>query len=411
MLKDLAHLIGYNCSHLSDSEFFIQNFFFQKSTPSDEVDSVSPVMATAPNVEDLEGPLQISGLILEESTPTAPVIEGVLSRAVTISPEPQLCEVLTTKFETELSINATKNLIPFTEAQLATLYSNEELNLVEPFVNDFVESQLRSHLVCQEHRLHDLLMRYLRVRNHLMANFQELEQLKKSCKETQKQLWCLDKAWITESGECQDGNPVSATHEYSVAHFNQQNLTALSRGLSAIKESLHQVQALHCYESETLRLHIEHYVQRVCLSCKEFAGLPHNAPIVLNSIPENWQSSPQLIELRTCITILFNFQRKVLRDEKFVSDSREWLGKLIGVLLRIANWQDHLFLLNHIIRCPGGVANWARSFIQVPVPGKTKALSTSPLSDPCLDHMIATLAVILLPIKEREKFLTQVNQD
>lgn len=38
-----------------------------------------------------------------------------------------------------------------------------------------------------------------------------------------------------------------------------------------------------------------------------------------------------------------------------------------------------------------------------------RILSTSPLNDPHLDHIVATLAVILMPVKEREKFLEQVQ--
>lgn len=110
-----------------------------------------------------------------------------------------------------------------------------------------------------------------------------------------------------------------------------------------------------------------------------------------------------------CITILFNFQRRVLKDGKFVTDTREWLSKLVAILLRVATWQDHLFLLNHILRCPGGVMNWAKSFVQAPVRPNATELCSSPFNDPYLDHMIATLAVMLLPIKERDKFLEQVN--
>lgn len=110
-----------------------------------------------------------------------------------------------------------------------------------------------------------------------------------------------------------------------------------------------------------------------------------------------------------CVTVLFNFQRRVLKDGKFVTDTREWLSRLVAVLLRVATWQDHLFLLNHILRCPGGVMNWAKSFVQVPVPQKVSGLSFSPFNDPYLDHMITTLAVILLPIKDRDKFLEQVQ--
>lgn len=305
--------------------------------------------------------------------------------------------------------SAFKDIKPFTDQQLASLYHNQELVLVDAFINEFTETQLRYSALRQQHRLHELLMGYLRVRNHLIANSYELEDLKKNCRETQKQLWCLEKISMTESGECQDGNPVSAIHEYSVAHFNQQTLVALSRTLSAIKDTLHNSQALYCYEAELLRLQIEHYVQKVIRSCSKFANLPQTAPT--NLLPEQSpsQTAPQLMELRMCVTILFNFQRRILKDSKFVADTREWLSKLIAVLLRIATWQDHLFLLSHVLRCPGGVMNWAKSFVQVPISPNMSFLISSPFNDPYLDHMIATLAVILLPIKDRDQFLKQIQ--
>ncbi|XP_012225114.2 ectopic P granules protein 5 homolog isoform X2 [Linepithema humile] len=318
----------------------------------------------------------------------------------------KLAEVSESKKNT---LNAFKDVRPFTEQQLASLYHNQELTLVDAFITEFTDTQLRCGPLRQQHRLHELLMSYLRVRNHLVANSYELERLKKSCRETQKQLWCLEKTSATESGECQDGNPVSATHEYSIAHFNQQTLVALSRTLSAIKDTLHDSQALYCYEAESLRLQIEHYVQRVAKSFNEFANLSQTAPA--NLLPEQppSQTAPQLVELRICVTVLFNFQRRVLKDGKFVTDTREWLSRLVAVLLRVATWQDHVFLLNHILRCPGGVMNWAKSFVQVPVPPKISGCSSSPFNDVYLDHMIATLAVILLPVKDRDKFLEQVQ--
>lgn len=45
----------------------------------------------------------------------------------------------------------------------------------------------------------------------------------------------------------------------------------------------------------------------------------------------------------------------------------------------------------------------------VPLRSSTRILSTSPLNDPHLDHIVSTLAVILMPVKEREKFLEQVQ--
>ena len=397
-------------------------------------------MASAPqeekevnNTEKVNSELEqvrvnVSTIQIIDTFPSAPIIENVISTLVPQQSHQHLSietEKNNAKHELKLEKQIAKQrasttdkcksnidfkaMKPFTEVQLAALYSNQELSFVECFINEFVDFQLKGHSLRQQHRLQELLMCYLRVRNHLIVNSYDLEILKKSCKEVQKQLWCLDKASITEYGECQDGNPVSASHEYSVAHFNQKTLVALTKNLAAIKESLHNAHALYCYEAETLKLQIEHYVQRVCISCKDFANLPQNAPISLEPFQIASHMMPQLVELRMCISILFNFQRRALKDGKFVSDTRDWLSKLVAILLRIATWQDHLFLLNHVLRCPGGVTSWARNYIQIPVPSRNTGLSSSPLNDPHLDHIVAVLAVILLPIKERNKFLEQVQ--
>ncbi|XP_012284320.1 ectopic P granules protein 5 homolog isoform X2 [Orussus abietinus] len=391
----------------------------------DEVDNEhplpsAPIESTEEAVEEIK--VNVSNIQLLDTSPTAPVIEEITQKWFYQKSIPEVEETLSLverankeRDTEESNISQTKHaygereIEPFTDAQLASLYSNQELALADSFITEFVEAQLRSNAIRQQHRLHELLMNYLRVRNHLIYNSHDLDRLKKNCKEIQKQLWCLDKATITESGECQDGNPVSATHEYTIALFNQQTLLALSRNLSSIKDLLHNTQSLYCYEAEVLRLQIEHYIQRVCLSCKEFANMPHNAPVSLGAMTMSQNVMPQLVELRMCITVLFNFQRKVLKDGKFVTDSREWLAKLVAILLRVATWQDHLFLLNHILRCPGGVTNWAIGYVQNPVPSTNSGLSTLPLNDPFMDHMVTTLAVILLPVKEREKFLEQVQ--
>lgn len=318
-------------------------------------------------------------------------------------------EMSKTSVCTEVSENERRNLLPFTDSQLSALYTNEELSCVDAYIAEFLENELQSNARRQQHRLNELLTSYLRVRNNLIINSHELEILKKNCKDIQRQLWCLEKSVISESGECQDGNPVSASHEYSIGHFNEQASVALAKKLSAIKELVHNAQALYSYEAELLKLQIDHYIQRVCISCKEFQSLGHDGAVNLKNFEMPSHAMPQMLELRTCVTILFNFQRRVLRDGKFVLDTREWLSKLIAILLRIANWQDHMFILNHILRCPGGVTNWAIGFVQVPTQARNRSLSTSALNDPYFDHMIATIAVILMPIKDRDKYLEQVQ--
>lgn len=238
----------------------------------DEVDTIQPCSTSDNTLNEVDQVqagvstiqlIDISSTIPEETSQTVQETENFKAKTPCQKVLSKETEVLEVKKDTT---SAFKDVKPFTEQQLASLYHNQELMLVDAFVTEFTETQLRCAPLRQQHRLHELLMSYLRVRNHLIANSYELERLKKSCRETQKQLWCLEKTSETENGECQDGNPVSATHEYLVAHFNQQALVALSRTLSAIKDTLHDSQALYCYEAESLRLQIEHYVQRVARS-------------------------------------------------------------------------------------------------------------------------------------------------
>ncbi|XP_076173051.1 ectopic P-granules autophagy protein 5 isoform X2 [Ptiloglossa arizonensis] len=363
--------------------------------------STVDVVDTVPDIEVFNSEIAVSNL--PQSTSNTSDSKNVIC-------DKQTKKQLESVIDTMNGIHTTfKEITPFTDSQLTLLYNNQELALIDTFISEFTETQLRGSTIRQQHKLHELLRNYVRVRNHLIINSHELEILKKTCRETQNQLWCSEKDYITETGECQDGNPVTATHEYFIAHFNQQALVVLSRNLSTIKDILHNTQALYCYEAELLRLQIEYYIQRVYMSCKELINFPEN--VLVNLIPDNTplQISPQLVEIRMCITILFNFQRKLLKDGKFVTDTREWLSKLVAILLKVANWQDHLFLLNHILRCPGGVMNWACNYVQMPVPQEFNKLSTSSLNDPYLDHIIATLAVILSPIKDRDTFLEQVR--
>lgn len=296
---------------------------------------------------------------------------------------------------------------PFTQSQLASLYRNQELEENGEFISHFIETELRGgHVV--RHPLYELLLGYLRARNRLMVNGMELETLKSDCKVHQSHLWMLQKNVVTESGECQDGNPVEASHEFRTAHFDKATAAKLSRSLSAIKELVNESHALNAYTCEVHKLQVEHYIQNIAM---EFSFLPHNAPV--NLVPEALPSFSShsgrdlrvvIADLRLAIAVLFTFQRRPIKDEGFIADTRNWLTRLVAILLRVATWRDHMFILNHVLRCPGGVSSWATSFIQAPPP-----LPNSPFSLHHLDHLVTTLATILLPIQERDQFLSQLN--
>lgn len=90
---------------------------------------------------------------------------------------------------------------------------------------------------------------------------------------------------------------------------------------------------------------------------------------------------------------LFYFLRKVPRtlDEEFVNDVQDYLSRVLGVLVRIGGWRQHLLILAHILCCPPGVGLWAVNFVQCPAENA--------------DHACALLFVLLRPVDCRQEFL------
>lgn len=109
--------------------------------------------------------------------------------------------------------------------------------------------------------------------------------------------------------------------------------------------------------------------------------------------------------LRMSISILFLFVRKPSPDKEFQQHVRTWLKKLIALQLRLGTKEDHWFILFHLLRCPSGVGNWAKTFLQIPKVSCDISNEMSFVDIPEINHIISVLNILLLPIKERNEFL------
>jgi hypothetical protein len=281
---------------------------------------------------------------------------------------------------------------PFTETQLAALYYNHEIDFSKEYVKEFVESQKS----LQNYKFYEIISTYLRARNKLIATQLEVDNLRKECRTQEEQIWSISDTVVNESGKCQDGNTVSVVHKYPVASMNRQSLTLLGRSLTSVRDLLSEVFTLHAYSCEVLRLQIEHYVQEVL---SYYCNIPHNTPVQL--LPS---CKLQKKDLYICISVLFEFQRHHINDEQFLCDTREWLLRLGAMLLRVATASDHLFLLHHVLRSPGGISSWAIPLIQIPLEDLTNSYPST--SSAFLDHAITFLSVLMNPIYEREKVIS-----
>lgn len=222
----------------------------------------------------------------------------------------------------------------------------------------------------KQHPLYELLASYLRMKEKLTGNSLELYQTRKDYRNLQSELWSIETASVSGRGECQDGNFVSASHSYNRSVFHRSILQSVIRLLGNIQKLVYENRTLYAFSAEELKLQvffifekcryakdfdsllfqIQLYLQTVILNCLNITQLNRDAPVALTVQSEPIHLKPYLSEVRICISILFAFQRKLVRETQFVKETRGWLSQLIAVLLRVANYQDHLFILNHVLR-------------------------------------------------------------
>lgn len=162
------------------------------------------------------------------------------------------------------------------------------------------------------------------------------------------------------------------------------------------------------YDCELYRLQIEQIIREL-LNSREFHGITNLTRISLNEQVDQ-KMFEKVSELRLCVSILFLFLRDIQPDKRFTKNVRLWITNLVSLQLRIATWQDHLFILYHVLRCPVGVGGWAAQLIQIPSP-KDIYVGTSPFTLPEFQHCVAFINALLLPIKERGRFLEKITKD
>uniref|UniRef100_A0A1Y1N595 Ectopic P granules protein 5 homolog n=2 Tax=Photinus pyralis TaxID=7054 RepID=A0A1Y1N595_PHOPY len=317
----------------------------------------------------------------------------------------KLSELDATAKAEKFKVAPLETIKPYTESQLASLYTNIELETVEQFASQFVEAELKG-IAIKRHPLYELLDNYLQARHKMTGNLLESVQLRKEYKETQGQIWSVQTALADARGECHDGTAVSASHPYNKATFHRSIFQTIERVLSSLQKIVTENHVLYSYLAEVFKLKVELFIEILSANCFKCFELDYASRMCLklDGISPN---VALLSELRLCISVLFSFQRRLIRDVQFIKETREWLNRLVAIFLRVANWQDHLFILNHILRCPAGVCSWAAHFVQLPLPDK---LQESPFASAEINHVIAVLSAILMPIQKREQFLEQLSQ-
>ncbi|XP_053427579.1 ectopic P granules protein 5 homolog [Nycticebus coucang] len=283
-------------------------------------------------------------------------------------------------------------LVPFTKEQLKILEPGSWLENVESYLEEF-DSMAHQ----DRHEFYELLLNYSRCRKQLLLAEAELLTLTSDCQNAKSRLWHFKEEQMLIQGVCADQVKVSGYHRYQRVEMNENALGELKKLFDAKSEHLHQTLALHSYTSVLSRLQVESFIY----------ALLNSSPVLRSlAIHQQGQASKQtesipsdLCQLKECISVLFMFTRRVNEDTQFHDDILLWLQKLVSVLQRVGCPGDHLFLLNHILRCPAGVSKWAVPFIQIKV-----------LNNPSgVFHFMQSLALLMSPVRNRAEFMCHMK--
>ncbi|WAR26073.1 EPG5-like protein [Mya arenaria] len=221
----------------------------------------------------------------------------------------------------------------------------------------------------------------------------------------------IDASAPPPSGTCGDGYKCQGSHLYESAKLDINALSCMTMALKNIQETIQNELSLHSYSAQLSRLQVESYIHDLFANSPDLMDIPKNLP-VSGCDHQSRNVRHQVEKLLDCISVLFVFHRQPIEDEEMVKNLQIWTERLVAPLLRVGFFEDHLFILNHIMRCPSGIGTWASMYIQAPpIPSNTDP-QEGPLmfGNTQLDHMIAALSTVLIPTSYRNEFMCQMQK-
>lgn len=328
---------------LSDKEYLEQE---------SKVEEVLSIMPSAPQINCSQiASIQNSPLYASQNS----LVRQRCSELTLESPIKSLVDVKE-KMITDMSA-----IKPYSEVQLLALYNNVFLDEKEQIITDFLEHEKN----IMQNKFHEILLNYLRARTNLVGTEKQIKMTMEQYKKHKEEIWTFEEHTLNEEGTCEDDQLISVTCTHETASYQPIIAKHIGKQLKQVRESIFESHSLHIYTAEISKLQVENYLQHVIQSCPKFTSLPKCCPVDCLFYEHEKSFLVNIAHLKNCISILMLFIRRNVQDLVFIRDIKSWLSDAIAVLLRVATHKDHLFILNHLMRCSAGVGDWGAQFIQV----------------------------------------------
>ncbi|XP_052836525.1 ectopic P granules protein 5 homolog [Drosophila gunungcola] len=303
---------------------------------------------------------------------------------------------------------ARSHIKPLSVEELRQIYDCPDLELVKQFELEFLMNSLLES--SESDPLYAALIEYYELQGKITSNLHDVEKIRKGCSDSQKQIWARQPVTRTFSGTCGDGNVVQESITYDLIKVDPIKLELARTTLASLYDLV-----CHTYTNNLITAKITKVkVDQIINEMLAYPNADDQSAFSLH-YSQSGQALECVSQLRRAISILFSFVRRPSPNANFDKDLKEWLRKLIALQLLLATREDHWFLLFNILRCPNGVGSWAAQFLQLP--GTTALRSGSQQNDlpldlnsPELNHCMAVLQILLMPVKKRNEYLKSQTQ-
>ena len=303
----------------------------------------------------------------------------------------------------EVVIEELLHVKPQSLFELHSLFPNQQQTFCQQYMDQFL-------MIIEQHEkqsFYELVQTYYTSCNKLFDINHDLKVHMRELRRVEDSVWQTVEFTEKGHGECSDRARVEGQIQYTKEVFSPENLNTLGNNLKVIRNVMHDPFTILSYQKHFAKLHVEAYLVDLCKKHPEWQELCESSIVANLEVTPNQAESAA--SLKSCLSVLFAFQRKPVKDPEFLDVTQNWISKLVAILLRVGPLEDHLYILNQVMRCPAGIEKWAVHFVQaLPPPICVNAVEI--FGHPLLDHYVHQLASLLMPIKGRKNLLYQLQK-
>ncbi|WKX92903.1 hypothetical protein Q1695_010714 [Nippostrongylus brasiliensis] len=281
-----------------------------------------------------------------------------------------------------------------TEQHLLTFYHNPFYMISEELTNKFVQGNM---VPCGP--LFPLLKRLKSLCDQMVLSEAKEKENVSSISKCLHDCWTVQQQTFESRGKCGENKEASGVGCFYKSVLCIEKVDELKNLLAANRTYLLDEQI--CQESQfrATALQIQWIVMSINQQFFEEHGLSVHSPPTL---VENAIVSSGRTLLLNSLSDIFFYLRFPSLTKRFADSLTGWAVELVCVLYKWCRCEDGQFVLNHLLRLPSPISEWAapllQTFIQAPSPPKVK-----------VDHCVTMLSLLMNPISARDLFLCRLT--